>query len=235
MPELPSADESVLLVDAWNRPIGDCSRRIMRRHMLRHRATYVLVIDSQQRLCVQKRSGQKDYCPGWWDLAAGGVVNVGESYRLSAERELQEELGISAPIQFLREFFTFGEDGGRAFGQVFVCPWQGDIHRQAEEIDAVEWWTAADVSRQRASITPDSWLAWQIYRQQPPSVSVSVGQRLQCQQQLWQIQAMFTDLQGESMAVLSDSKGRCETIAVTTLQAICRDGDTLMPMFATVT
>lgn len=231
MPELPSADESVWLVDAWNRPVGDCRRRLMRQHMLRHRATYVLVIDDKQRLCAQQRSSQKDYCPGWWDLAAGGVVNVGERYQLSAERELQEELGIRAPLQFLREFFTFGEDGGRAFGQVFVCHWQGDIVPQAEEIDAVAWWTASDISRERARITPDSWLAWQLYQRPPALPSVTVGQRFDFQQQIWQVQALFSDADGESMAVVRDSKGVCETLAVSTLQAVRREGEVLLPLF----
>ena len=38
---------------------------------------------------------QKDYCPGFIDLAAGGVVGMAEpDVDMSAAREVEEELGI---------------------------------------------------------------------------------------------------------------------------------------------
>ena len=41
---------------------------------------------------------QKDYCPGYIDLAAGGLVSYGDTdIDKSAARELEEELGITRP------------------------------------------------------------------------------------------------------------------------------------------
>lgn len=40
---------------------------------------------------------QKDYCPGYLDLAAGGIVGINEDEDTNAARELNEELGIQEP------------------------------------------------------------------------------------------------------------------------------------------
>ena len=47
---------------------------------LPHRSTYVLVFNSQGDLYVQKRTLTKDVFPGYFDVAAGGVVLAGETY-----------------------------------------------------------------------------------------------------------------------------------------------------------
>ena len=72
----------------------------MRAENLRHRSVAIVVTNSKGQLLVHRRADDKDVFPGWWDLAAGGVVSVGESYAAAATRELAEELGITvaAPV-----------------------------------------------------------------------------------------------------------------------------------------
>ena len=43
---------------------------------------------------MQKRSFKKTYCPGWYDLATGGVMDIGETDQENAIREVEEEIGI---------------------------------------------------------------------------------------------------------------------------------------------
>ena len=45
------------------------------------------------------RSDSKEYCPGGFALATGGVQAPDESNELNAMRELEEEVGISKPIE----------------------------------------------------------------------------------------------------------------------------------------
>lgn len=70
------------------------TRARMRAENLRHRSVAIIVQSSDGRLLVHRRADDKDVFPGWWDLAAGGVVAAGEDSDDAAERELAEELGI---------------------------------------------------------------------------------------------------------------------------------------------
>ena len=54
------------------------TRQEMRQHNLLHRSTSIFVYDEDYRFCINKRSRRKDYCPGWLDLAFGGIVGVEE-------------------------------------------------------------------------------------------------------------------------------------------------------------
>lgn len=94
-------DELVEHVDADGTVIGVVTRTRMRRENLRHRSVAVIVTNSRGELLVHRRADHKDVYPGWWDLAAGGVVGVGESYADAAVRELAEEFGIDADPVFV--------------------------------------------------------------------------------------------------------------------------------------
>ena len=83
---MSSADEIVSIVDREDNVIDEVPRHVMRSQSLRHRVTYIFVFDSSGRLYVQKRTSTKDLYPGYFDLAAGGVVCAGESYEASAAR-----------------------------------------------------------------------------------------------------------------------------------------------------
>ena len=85
-----AADEIVVIVDEGNNVVGSAPRRDMRARRLPHRSTYILVFNSQGELYVQKRTMSKDVFPGFYDVAAGGVVLTGETYEQGAERELEE-------------------------------------------------------------------------------------------------------------------------------------------------
>jgi 8-oxo-dGTP pyrophosphatase MutT (NUDIX family) len=78
----------------------------------------------------------KDIYPGYYDVAAGGVVLAGETYDESARRELQEELGISNAS--LTSFFTFfyQEGKNRVWGRVYSCTHDGELALQTEEIES---------------------------------------------------------------------------------------------------
>ena len=129
-------NEIILNVDADNNEIGTAPRHEMRAKGLPHRAAYILVFNSRGELFVQKRTMSKDIYPEYYDIAAGGVVLAGESYDESAERELEEELGIkNIP---LTSHFTFShEDGSNlVWGRVYSCIYNGELTLQEEEIES---------------------------------------------------------------------------------------------------
>ncbi|MCB1040715.1 MAG: NUDIX domain-containing protein [Acidimicrobiales bacterium] len=100
-PAADAAAQLVEVVDLDGQVLEIVTRARMRAERLRHRCTYVLVVDSQQRLVVHQRAPWKDVWPGRWDVAFGGVVEVGEDWGVAAQRELLEEAGIQAGLQAL--------------------------------------------------------------------------------------------------------------------------------------
>jgi len=160
-------DEVVLIVDEYNQIVGTRPRSVMRRMNLPHRAAYILVFDRNERLFVHRRSQNKDVFPGYHDIAAGGVVKKGETYRQSAERELFEELGIRAvPLTELFECF-YSDDACRVWGRVYRCEYNGEITLQKEEIESGQFMPVDDIfaSAESLRITPDSLQILQRYVQ----------------------------------------------------------------------
>ena len=129
-------DEIVLIVDDHNKIAGSSSRQEMRAKGLPHRACYILVFNSAGELFVQKRTMSKDIYPGYYDIAAGGVVLAGESYDESARRELAEELGIKDTNISSHFTFLYEEGTNRVWGRVYSCIYNGKLTLQAEEVES---------------------------------------------------------------------------------------------------
>jgi len=128
-------NEIIQIVDADNNETGSAPRHEMRAKGLSHRASYILVFNSQGELFIQKRTMTKDIYPGYYDIAAGGVVLAGESYDQSAARELAEELGING-IPLTSHFTFHHEDGSNlVWGRVYSCIYDGKMTLQEEEIE----------------------------------------------------------------------------------------------------
>ena len=128
-----AGDELVEIVDEHDRVVEIVPRREMRARRLRHRCTYVFVLDPAGRLYVHRRTETKDVYPGFYDVVAGGVNAAGETYDESAARETAEELGVTASPTYR---FTQPYDGpdGRSFGAVYDVVWDGPIVWQPEEV-----------------------------------------------------------------------------------------------------
>ncbi len=148
-------DEQVMIVDRENRPVGVAPRWEMRAGGLPHRATYILIFNAAGELHVQRRTLTKDVYPGYLDPAAGGVVLAGESYEESAERELDEEMGIRGVALTAGFDFWFDEAPVRVWGRVFVCRWDGPLVLQAEEVESVCFLTPEAVLACGEQVTPD--------------------------------------------------------------------------------
>ena len=116
-----------------------------------HRATYIVVLhkssdedeDEDVRVIVQKRSNLKDYCPGKYDPAPGGVVGFGESYETNVVRELEEEMGITKEnMESMRRLFTFQyqDDNVKCWGDLWEVVFVGDVDSlelQEEEVEEI--------------------------------------------------------------------------------------------------
>lgn len=149
-------EELIHIVTEDNEKLGRVTRNIMREQNLIHRASYILVFNSQKELLIQKRTQTKDIYPGYWDVAAGGVVLAEESYEESARRELREELGITAELDFCFDHYYEDADN-RVWGRIFCCSHDGPFRLQDEEIVATRFLPIEKVLErsQTGDFTPD--------------------------------------------------------------------------------
>lgn len=118
-------DELVEWVDEFDRVIEIASRARMRRENLRHRSAAVVVLSSDGRLLVHRRSEGKDLRPGWWDVCASGVVGVGETYLEAATRELAEEIGGRGVTLEPLGVGRFGDDHSCEISHLYRTIWDG--------------------------------------------------------------------------------------------------------------
>jgi 8-oxo-dGTP pyrophosphatase MutT (NUDIX family) len=149
-------EEWVDWVDVDNRPIEAVPRSRMRKERLCHRATYIFIEDSLGRLYVQKRTLNKDYCPGMLEACCGGVVQTGEAYGSSALRELAEEMGIVVDTLDDWGTFHFETEDNRVWGAIYSCVYQGALKLQASEVEAVYLMRLDEIWRRQSEFMPDS-------------------------------------------------------------------------------
>lgn len=129
---------------------------------LLHRSVQVLVFDTRGRLFLQRRSRHKDLFAGYWCASASGHVAAGESYALTAERELLEELGISAPLREIGKI-TVRSEQETEIAVVFTSHSDGPFTCHPVETDGGAFVTARELAEgikdRRLPLTPAARLA----------------------------------------------------------------------------
>jgi len=126
--------EQIAWVDADDHLLGALARSELRERGLIGRGTFILLFNSAGELCVHRRTLSKAIYPGYWDVAAGGMVQADESYAESAARELEEELGVSGVPLTEHEHFFFDQPDNRLWCAVFSAVWDGPLRLQPEEV-----------------------------------------------------------------------------------------------------
>ena len=159
--------EQVVWVDEADRPLGALPREELRTRGLIGRGTYILLFNSAGELCVHRRTLSKALYPGYWDVAAGGMVAHGESYAESARRELREELGVSGVALQEHAHFYFEDQDSRLWCTAFSALWDGPLLLQPEEVLEARFISLDQALRETASMPycPDSLAALQRFRE----------------------------------------------------------------------
>lgn len=150
--------ERVAWVDERDCPLGALPRAELRERRLIGRGTFILLFNGAGQLCVHRRTLSKAIYPGYWDVAAGGMVQAGEDYPESAARELEEELGIAGVA--LREHgrFFFDEPDNRLWCGVFSAVSDAPLVLQPEEVLEARFIAPAEALREALELPycPDS-------------------------------------------------------------------------------
>ncbi|XP_019085169.1 PREDICTED: nudix hydrolase 3 [Camelina sativa] len=118
-----------------------------------HRAVHVWIfVESTQELLLQLRADDKDSWPGQWDISSAGHITAGDPSLISAQRELQEELGVKLPKDAFEKIFVYLQEcvtnGGKfinnEFNDVYLVTVLHPIPLEAftlqvEEVSAVKY------------------------------------------------------------------------------------------------
>lgn len=151
-------EELVDVVDDDDNVIATVTRAQMRARRLQHRSVGIAVLSSDGRLLIHRRSDAKDIWPGWWDIAAGGVVASGETYEEAASRELDEELGVTdCEIEFLGQAH-YVDDELAAICRGYRVVHDGPFTFADGEVAEARWVTFDELDSMRAThrFLPDS-------------------------------------------------------------------------------
>lgn len=101
------------------------TRAEMRSARLRHRCTYVLVLDAADQLVVHQQRALEGRLAGPLGRGLlGGVAGVGEDWAVAARRELQEEAGVDAVLRQAGGG-AYDDDDVSVLGRVFVARHDG--------------------------------------------------------------------------------------------------------------
>jgi isopentenyldiphosphate isomerase len=129
-----------------------------------HRSVHVWLLDEHDRLLLQQRSIHKDTNPGCWDVSCAGHITAGDETLESAQRELDEEIGLRASLRALEEAWLCtvpSQDAGstakhgdfvcREFQEVFLLRVPSstidELTLGEGEVAAVRFLPSADVLR----------------------------------------------------------------------------------------
>ena len=158
--------ELVAWVDEHDQLLGALPRAELRERGLVGRCTFILLFNSRGELCVHRRTLSKALYPGYWDVAAGGMVACQESYDQSAARELAEELGVSGVELRFHETFYFEQPGNRLWCAVYSAVWDGPLRLQPEEVSEARFVSVEQALAESAKqpYCPDSLVALQRYQ-----------------------------------------------------------------------
>lgn len=136
------------VVNERDEVIGQAPRREVHARGLLHRAVHVLVYNARGEVFLQKRSMKKDRQPGVWDSSSSGHVDAGETYDISAVRELGEEIGLYLAASPRRLFkIEACEATDAEFVWVYRCESEGPFVLHPDEIDEGGWFAPERVSQ----------------------------------------------------------------------------------------
>lgn len=132
------------VVDDQNRVIGQRPRGEVHRERLLHRAVHIFVFNKHDELFLQYRSRWKDAQARKWDSSAAGHVNAGDDYDTTAPRELEEELGVKAPLTLIGEIPAC-KGTGWEFVKIYRAEHEGPFRLPPSEIESGAFFTREQI------------------------------------------------------------------------------------------
>jgi isopentenyl-diphosphate delta-isomerase len=137
-------EELLQIVDAeTGEPTGELLQR--KEALAKHRwcrSTNIYVLNTSGEILCHQRSTSKERFPGIWSTHFGGHVTGGESFKINALKELEEEIGLRiSPYQII-PWRTSKKEAQHLWMRDFITVYDGELKHlklQESEIQQVKW------------------------------------------------------------------------------------------------
>ena len=153
----------VQLVDDQDNPIGVMEKILAHQKGELHRALSVLILNSNNELLLQRRSLGKYHSPGLWTNTCCSHPYPGEDSFEAAKRRLQEEMGMSADLNFVFKFqYKCDFDNGlieHELDHVFIGVTDDTPHINTDEAMAFSWVSIEDLEESMKK-NPNDYTFW---------------------------------------------------------------------------
>lgn len=162
------------LVDARDGVVGGATVRECLEKGLPHRAVAVLVLRSNGKVVLQRRSEHDPWHPGLWTMSSTGHVRKGEEYEAAAQRELKEEVGVGGTLSMVRKYqMPPMSDRGlteREWVVLFVCRTDSPCAADPVEVGEVQEFTMTELAQmiKGGPLTPDARVILSDYLERGP-------------------------------------------------------------------
>ena len=159
-------DELLQIVDELTgEPTGEhVARKEALEKKLWCRTTNIFVLNSKGEILCHQRSLNKERFPGSWSTHFGGHITEGESFKISALKEIEEEIGIKVNAFQLIPWRTSKKSISRIWIRDFITVYDGPMENlkiQKSEIETVKWFNADEIMAELDAESEDTrnWLA----------------------------------------------------------------------------
>lgn len=158
--------EYVDSLDDRGKPTGEtASRDVAHQRGLWHLVVHIWIVNSKNEVLLQKRVRTKKTYPDMWGMSTEGHIIAGQTSLDGAQRELNEELGLTIAPAEIHHLMTYKHasviyvDSIRNhYIDVYLIKKDIDIKDiiiQEEELSAVKWMPLTDYLRELEAKNPD--------------------------------------------------------------------------------
>ncbi len=145
-----SVEEKLIVVDEHTgEPTGQIvPRSELIKNKMWGRSTNVFILNTEGQILCHQRSLSKERYPGVWMTHFGGHVTEGESFKINALKEMEEEIGIHIPVVQMIPWRTSKKEIQHLWMRDFLTVFSGDIsvlEIQKSEIEQIKWFDAEEI------------------------------------------------------------------------------------------
>lgn len=154
--------DELVLVDTRDRELGPCGKLAAHRAPLLHRA-FSIFLCSQDQMLLQRRNRAKYHSGGLWANACCSHPRMGESLETAARRRMEEELGMSVPVEELFSFLYFAKFSDCLYEYEYDHVFLGRCTQippfNPQEIEEMRW-VGFDTLRSELVRRPEEFSVW---------------------------------------------------------------------------